>query len=214
MMEADQNLVNAELHAICASLMNKFTDIKQEIKATTAEELRDLTRVLFHGVKLENLHDNFKLNIFHFFKYVLTFSDVRAQQNGINYKSKLLISLVLRLMCLSYNESLISSVDGKEKRLLYFLCNLLKRNISLDTSITKNIVFQSITGIDAASSSSKVGLLYLPSTLSHDQQPWTVSEAGEISKKLGQWLLLHCNQSTSSSRKKSIFQSKALSPVS
>lgn len=208
MEKKNEHLADVTLHSLCTTLSKKFDGIKKDNKQLISEDLRDLSRLLFYGAKAESLHESFAINMLQFLRHVLSFSDVRCLQNGINFKNKLLILLSLKLMYISRQDSMILS-DFKGKYFFQFLFHTALRTVNINANFVKNVVFQGISGFDKSSGIPKVSVLLLSPVLCCIES-WDCECAGEISQKICQWLLLHWKQVASVPGKKSLFNARNL----
>lgn len=211
MEKKNEHLADVTLHSLCTTLSKKFDGIKKDNKQLISEDLRDLSRLLFYGAKAESLHESFAINMLQFLRHVLSFSDVRCLQNGINFKNKLLILLSLKLMYISRQDSMILS-DFKGKYFFQFLFHTALRTVNINANFVKNVVFQGISGFDKSSGIPKVSVLLLSPVLCCIES-WDCECAGEISQKICQWLLLHWKQVASVPGKKSLFNARNLPMV-
>lgn len=215
-MAAGQVYAERELYSTCQSLVNKFEEVKAGKKVFITTDLKHAIKVLLYGAKPESLHSSFKNEIFQFLCHVVSnLSDVLAAQNGINYKNKILIILLLKLLYTNISEIPIQLAP---KKLLNTVHSVIQRNFENIEQALKcgqelsQLIYQTL---DPQLGHPRQAILKLPYTL-NKEFPWKFEQAGEISKFLCQWLLVLTTQNSvgSSGGKKSIFQSKSPSAVS
>lgn len=212
-----QALIDTELYTICTNLTKKFDEIKAGKKAPLIEDLKDAVRLLLYGAKPDALHPSFKENIFDFLVHISTFSDVLAAQNGVSTKNKILITLLLRLLYTTPNESK-SLTDAKLRRSFNFLFSVFQRGLSSgpdddDTDVPSPLTLAVFQALDVQTGVPRQSILRLP-TILLNRNPLKIEQAGEITKNLCNWLLVYISQNPGSSGKKTLFQSKnTLSPV-
>lgn len=223
-----QALIDVELYTICSNLPKKFEEIKSGKKTALADDLKDAVRLLLYGAKPDTLHTSFKENIFNFLVHVASFSDVLATQNGVSMRSRILITLLLRLLYASPKETSFL-FDVKLKRSFNLMFNVFQRMVVVSSSsssdsvinstkrLEKNEALTSATcqALDMQTGVPRQAILLLPTILlMNGGKTLKIEQAGEITKNLCQWLLVYTSPNQSSSGKKTLFQSKnVLSPV-
>lgn len=187
----EENLLDNKLYTTATNLMKKINEIKNDKKSTIEIELRRFIELILEGANPDNLHDNFKINIYQFLCHILTFSDARMQQLGLFMKIRLLCKLVLQLMFFKNLEQYLDTANRKS--LFGYSTNLLQRLNIESSTLLAELTYNSLLKYDYLTSFiTKNVLLHLPSVL-YNGNPWTFNESGEISKKLGQMLVVHCN---------------------
>jgi len=210
MAAGGQAFAEKELYTTCQNLVKKFEEIKAGRKTTILSDLKDAVKVLLYGARPEALHPNFKKSIFDFLCCLTSFSDVLASQSGVTPKSKILIVHLLKLLYVDIKE--VPS-EPKWKRSFSPIFGILQRN--LDDPKARALLLSSLTyqALDPQSGIPRQSILKIPQTLLKDI-PWKFEQAGEISKNLGQWLLVYTSQNPSSGgKKKSLFPSKPSTPM-